>query len=79
MLAIFAIFAALAVIITALLLDELPDDKEKQADHHRGKCETLTKVFSQMKKPEQLLLIPICIFIGVELAFYDAEFTKVLN
>ena len=71
----------LAVVITLMLVDELPEDKEKQAAHRSSKfiCKTFANVFSQMRKPEQLLLIPLCIFVGMELSLYEAEFTKVNN
>lgn len=70
-----------AVIIIALFMDPL----SRYGDRRRGSIsaqeltgvQLLTATFKQLRKPNQQLLIPLTIFIGMEQAFIGADFTQV--
>lgn len=70
-----------AVIIIALFMDPL----SRYGERRRGSItaqelsgwELLSATFKQLKKPNQQLLIPLTIFIGMEQAFIGADFTQV--
>ena len=72
-----------AVVIIALFMDPL----SRYGDRRRGSIsavelsgtQLLTATFKQLKKPNQQLLIPLTIFIGMEQAFIGADFTQVFN
>lgn len=70
-----------AVIIIALFLDPLSRYGERRRGSisatEIGGMQLLAATFTQMKKPNQQLLIPITIFIGMEQAFIGADFTQV--
>ncbi|XP_036318700.1 UNC93-like protein [Rhagoletis pomonella] len=69
-----------AVAIIAIFLDPLKRYGEKrkgsQSAQELSGMELLSATFRQMKKPNQQLLIPITIFIGMEQAFIGADFTQ---
>jgi hypothetical protein len=70
-----------AVTIIALFMDPL----SRYGDRRRGSIsavelsgtQLLSATFKQLKKPNQQLLIPLTIFIGMEQAFIGADFTQV--
>lgn len=70
-----------AVIIIALFMDPL----SRYGERRRGSIsaqelsgvELLSATFKQLRKPNQQLLIPLTIFIGMEQAFIGADFTQV--
>lgn len=70
-----------AVIIIALFMDPL----SRYGERRRGSitaqelsgAELLSATFKQLKKPNQQLLIPLTVFIGMEQAFIGADFTQV--
>lgn len=72
-----------AVIIIALFMDPL----SRYGERRRGSItaqelsgvELLSATFKQLRKPNQQLLIPLTIFIGMEQAFIGADFTQVWN
>ena len=68
--------ASVLAVIVACFLDPLGDDTKDV----RG-CETISKTFvstiNQLKKVDQLLLVPLSIYTGVENAFYSNDFTEV--
>lgn len=71
-----------AVVIIALFLDPLSRYGEKRrgsvsAQEISG-VQLLAATFNQLKKPNQQLLIPITVFIGMEQAFIGADFTQVI-
>lgn len=69
-----------AVVIIAVFLDPL----SRYGERRRGSISAteingihlLAATFNQLKKPNQQLLIPITIFIGMEQAFIGADFTQ---
>ncbi|XP_037938332.1 UNC93-like protein [Teleopsis dalmanni] len=69
-----------AVAIIAIFLDPLKRYGEKrkgsQSAQELSGMELLSATFRQMKKPNQQLLIPITVFIGMEQAFIGADFTQ---
>lgn len=69
-----------AVIIIAVFLDPLSRYGEKRKGSisavEIGGIELLSATFRQMKKPNQQLLIPITVWIGMEQAFIGADFTQ---
>jgi MFS family permease len=69
-----------AVIIIALFLDPLSRYGERRRGSisatEIGGMQLLAATFNQMKKPNQQLLVPITIFIGMEQAFIGADFTQ---
>lgn len=70
-----------AVIIIGLFMDPL----SRYGERRRGSItaqeltgiELLSATFKQLKKPNQQLLIPLTIFIGMEQALIGADFTQV--
>jgi hypothetical protein len=72
-----------AVTIIALFMDPL----SRYGDRRRGSIsavelsgtQLLAATFKQLKKPNQQLLIPLTIFIGMEQAFIGADFTQVCS
>lgn len=70
-----------AVVIIALFMDPL----SRYGERRRGSIsaqdlsgtELLAATFQQLKKPNQQLLIPLTVFIGMEQAFIGADFTQV--
>lgn len=69
-----------AVIIIAVFLDPLKRYGEKRRGSisamEIGGTQLLAATFNQLKKPNQQLLIPITVFIGMEQAFIGADFTQ---
>ncbi|KAI9589953.1 UNC93-like protein [Glossina fuscipes] len=69
-----------AVAIIAIFLDPLKRYGEKrkgsQSAQELSGMQLLSATFRQMKKPNQQLLIPITVFIGMEQAFIGADFTQ---
>lgn len=69
-----------AVVIIALFLDPLSRYGERRRGSvsaiEIGGAHLLAATFNQMKKPNQQLLIPITVFIGMEQAFIGADFTQ---
>ena len=79
MVAIYLVIAALAVVITAVFVDQLPDNLQqmKKTPVAREVGEMCMATLKQMRQISQLLLIPITILSGLEQSFFSAEFTKV--
>ena len=79
MVAVYIFIAALAIVITAVFVDQLPDDlqQRKRKPVAREVGEMCVATFKHMRLISQLLLIPITMFSGLELSFLSAEFTKV--
>jgi len=69
-----------AVVIIAVFLDPLKRYGEKRRGSvsaiEIGGKELLSATFKQLRKPNQQLLIPITVFIGMEQAFIGADFTQ---
>lgn len=78
--AIYLTCIAVAVLIIALFMDPL----SRYGERRRGSItaqeisgvELLSATFKQLKKPNQQLLIPLTVFIGMEQAFIGADFTQ---
>lgn len=70
-----------AVIIIGVFLDPLSRYGEKRRGSVSAQSisgiELLSATVNQMKKPNQQLLIPLTVFIGMEQAFIGADFTQV--
>lgn len=68
--------ASVLAVVVACFLDPLENDTKDV----RG-CETVSRTFystvNQLRKLDQLLLIPLSIYTGIENAFYSNEFTEV--
>lgn len=64
----------LASIIVAVFLDPL---KRKEKAGEGGVCSRVVATLKHMKKPQQILLIPLTIFSGLEQAFILGDYTKV--
>lgn len=77
--------AFLGIAITAAFLDSLErygekrrlDDKHEDDKATKGTIHMISSTFRQMRKPYQLLLIPLTIFSGLEQSFIGADFTQV--
>lgn len=69
-----------AVVIIAVFLDPLKRYGEKRRGSisamEIGGTQLLAATFNQLKKPNQQLLMPITVFIGMEQAFIGADFTQ---
>jgi hypothetical protein len=74
---------AAAVSIIALFMDPLKRYGERRrgsiSAQETGGIQLLAATFRQMKKPNQQLLIPLTVFIGMEQAFIGADFTQVMK
>lgn len=72
-----------AVAIIALFMDPLKRYGERRrgsiSAQETGGIQLLAATFRQLKKPNQQLLIPLTVFIGMEQAFIGADFTQVNN
>lgn len=72
-----------AVIIIGVFLDPLSRYGEKRRGSVSAQSisgiELLSATANQLKKPNQQLLIPLTVFIGMEQAFIGADFTQVSN
>lgn len=81
MVAIYLVIAVMAIVITALFVDQLPDDKATMGKRPTTKevGDNFLATIKHMRHTSQLLLIPITMFSGFEQSFYGAEFTKVTN
>lgn len=73
----------LAVLLIAIFVDPLTRYGEKRKGERRNSTteelsglQLLAATFVQLKKPYQLLLIPMTIYIGIEQAFVMADFTQ---
>ena len=71
----YLILGVLAVVI-ALFLDPLGNDMKEVRDC-RSVSRKVTSAVKHLKKPHQLLLLPLTIFIGMEGPFYSADLTQV--
>lgn len=72
------IFVGLGVlaVVTALLLDPLGNDRKEVKGCYMV-MQKVTSAAKRLKKPHQLLLLPITAYLGIESSFYSAEFTRV--
>ena len=79
MVGIYIVIATLAIVITAVFVDQLPDDLQqmKRRPVAREVGEMCVATFKHMRLISQLLLIPITMLSGFEQSFFSAEFTKV--
>ena len=72
---------AAAVTIIAVFMDPLSRYGERRrgsiSAQETSGIQLLAATFRQMKKPNQQLLIPLTVFIGIEQAFIGADFTQV--
>lgn len=70
-----------AVAIIAIFMDPLSRYGERRrgsiSAQEIGGIQLLSATFRQLKKPNQQLLIPLTVFIGMEQAFIGADFTQV--
>ncbi len=69
-----------AALLLAVFLDPLTRYGEKERTGSSSKLEgiqLLSATFRQMKKPYQLLMIPLTIWSGMEQGFFGAEYTAV--
>lgn len=79
------VLALIGIGITAAFLDSLERYGEKrrlEGKHEddkgtKGTGHMISSTFRQMRKPYQLLLIPLTIFSGLEQSFIGADFTQV--
>jgi hypothetical protein len=71
-----------AVVIIAVFMDPLSRYGERRrgsiSAQETGGIQLLSATFRQLKKPNQQLLIPLTVFIGMEQAFIGADFTQVM-
>ncbi|XP_041952392.1 protein unc-93 homolog A-like [Alosa sapidissima] len=68
----------LAMLLVAVFLDNIdrkitPEAKSQQTETF---CSTLLATFRQLKDKRQVLLIPVTSYIGLELGFLSADYTK---
>lgn len=71
----------MAVVIAGFFVDQLPDDKKRQKRKPSAKeiGNNVMATIRHMKKPNQLLLIPVTVFSGMAITFFSAEYTKVIT
>lgn len=76
---VYLLCGIISVIVMIFFLDPLENDIEQ--DISESKCKSVVRrliaALNQLRKREQILLIPISVFCGVETSFYASEFTKV--
>ena len=73
-------FALLATLILIFLVDPPPPSGEKSSESSTGKkyvWKMLMATFRQMKDPNQLLVIPLTLWSGLDMAFWGTDFTLV--
>ncbi|GIY05250.1 protein unc-93 homolog A [Caerostris extrusa] len=70
---IFVVLSILAAVATALFLDPIHQKKE---DDEEGLVSRIAATIKHLKKPNQILLVPITIFSGIEQAFILGDFSK---
>lgn len=76
---IYVICVALAVVITFLFTDPLTRYGEKRNEDNEDQpsaMELVMATLSQLRRPNQQLLICLTVFVGMEQAFSSAEFTQ---
>ena len=81
MLGIYIAIAIIGVFILVFFVDELPKYLMPEKEKNIGKnyLKLLASTAKQLKKPKQLALIPLTMYIGFEQTAFSAEFTKVSN
>jgi uncharacterized protein involved in cysteine biosynthesis len=77
---IYFVIAIMAVVIAGFFVDQLPDDKKRQKRKPSAKeiGNNVMATIRHMKKPNQLLLMPVTVFSGMAITFFSAEYTKVM-
>jgi hypothetical protein len=73
-------FAVLSILITMVLLSTYKrkkTDKKQNQSAAREQCGLLVGTIKHLKKPYQLLIIPLTLWLGFVQAFIGADFTKV--
>ena len=77
---IFVLCGLISVTVMAGFVDPLGNDIERD-DASKGKCSyittRLTAALIQLRKTDQMLLVPISVFCGIETSFYASDFTQV--
>ncbi|GIY82078.1 protein unc-93 homolog A [Caerostris extrusa] len=73
---IFVVLSILAAVATALFLDPIHQKKE---DDEEGLVSRIAATIKHLKKPNQILLVPITIFSGIEQAFILGDFSKYVS
>ncbi|GFU40527.1 protein unc-93 homolog A [Nephila pilipes] len=68
--------ALLSVLIMIIFLDPLKNDV-KEGSGCRVVLERFVSAFKQLQKPQQMLLLPLSVYIGMEGPFYGNEVTQV--
>ena len=78
---IFLVLSFLAAFIVTVFVDPLTRFVENEGEEVGKKSggELLISTFRHMKKKEQLLIIPITFWSGIEQGFFAADFTAVTN
>lgn len=71
---IYLALTILAALTTAFFLDPI---KQKKEDDGESLIAKVAATLKHLKKPEQILLVPITIFSGIEQAFILGDFSKV--
>ncbi|GBM02106.1 Protein unc-93 A [Araneus ventricosus] len=65
-----------SILIMVVFMDPLKNDL-KEGSGWRSTFERFVSAFKQLLKPQQFLLVPLSIYIGMEGPFYGNEFTEV--
>lgn len=72
--------ALLATFMLFLFLDSLDSDRERSGGNEDSPretcCSSLLAAVKHLSKPNQILLLPLTVYCGLENAFYTADFTK---
>ena len=80
MVGVYIAFAVLGVILMVVFVDELPYNVNQQGSIEKTKDEVqslLLATLNHMRRVNQLLLIPVTLFSGLEQGFIGAEFNEV--
>ena len=80
MVGIYIGIAVLAILIVIFLVDNLPSELvEKEKNMGKGLVKMLSATVVHLRHKEQLILIPLTMYSGLEQAPFNAEFTAVSN
>ncbi|KFM75914.1 UNC93-like protein, partial [Stegodyphus mimosarum] len=75
LIAIYLSCAILAAIIVSIFLDPLPTEKKSKVENENV-LSRVVATLKHLKKVDQLLLVPITVFSGIEQAFILGDYTK---
>lgn len=72
------VICSILLIISSLNSYLINNDDEKEKDHNqkKEKCDLLISTIHHLKDKYQLLIIPLTLWLGFSLAFIGADFTK---